>query len=66
MAQIFININKQIGIKTFLFPDKQPHVSLKNTVKDGDAVRVVYEDGKFYNQTTLQEIRDTVLKKEAR
>ena len=39
---IEININKQINIKTFLFPDKQPHVKISNleNFKEGDDVSV--------------------------
>lgn len=34
-----ININKQIGCKTFLFPDKQPHINIDN-ISQGDEVKV--------------------------
>lgn len=36
---IQININKQIGCKTFLFPDKQPHINIIG-VNENDEVQV--------------------------
>jgi ribose-phosphate pyrophosphokinase len=34
-----VNINKQIGCKTFLFPDKQPHINIDG-VNENDEVQV--------------------------
>lgn len=36
---IKVNINKQIGCKTFLFPDKQPHINIDG-VNENDEVQV--------------------------
>lgn len=36
---IKVNIKKQIGCKTFLFPDKQPHINIDG-VKENDEVQV--------------------------
>ncbi|MFN0204154.1 MAG: phosphoribosyltransferase family protein [Bacteroidia bacterium] len=35
-----ININTQYNIKTFLFPDNQPHIMVEN-IEEGDEVKVV-------------------------
>lgn len=36
---IKVNINKQIGCKTFLFPDKQPHINIDG-VNENDEVQL--------------------------
>lgn len=35
-----ININKQTTVRTFLFPDGQPHIQLSPSILDGDTVDV--------------------------
>jgi len=39
MKMIKVNINNQIGCKTFLFPDKQPHINIDG-VNENDEVQV--------------------------
>jgi nicotinamide phosphoribosyltransferase len=52
---IKVNINKQIGCKTFLFPDKQPHINIDG-VNENDEVQVtcsITDDGTKISATGL-------------
>ena len=69
---IKVNINKQIGCKTFLFPDKQPHINIDGVKENNEyklidkvdwekesksELKTVFKDGKLVKEFTLAEIR---------